>query len=108
VHRRSEDLRITQADNGARLVEMRNMEIVPGYNLLVYLVAESDPLYPADGTAGFVSLGKLKSLAGDHDCTILEDVNLDDWGSVVWCDTIKTAFAVVTIDRSLENRHART
>lgn len=109
VHRRSEDLRITQADNGARLVEMRNMEIVPGSNLLVYLVAECDPLFPENGTTKFVSLGKLKRLAGDHDCAIPEDMNLDDCGSVVvWYDTIKTAFAVATIDRSLENRHART
>ncbi|MGB0625894.1 MAG: DM13 domain-containing protein [Alphaproteobacteria bacterium] len=101
VHRGSGDLRITQMDGGTRLVEMRNMEIVPGPNLLVDLVAESDPLFPEDVTAKFVSLGKLKSLAGDHDYAIPEDVNLDDWGSVVvWCDTFKTAFTVATIERS--------
>jgi hypothetical protein len=101
VHRGSGDLRITQTDGGTRLAEMRNMQIVSGPNLLVYLVAEPDPLFPEDVTAKFVTLGKLKSLAGDHDYAIPEDVNLDDWGGVVvWCDTFKTAFAIATIEQT--------
>lgn len=92
-------MRIVTDMDGPR-VEMRNMEIVPGPNLLVYLVAEPDPLFPEDVEAKFLSLGKLKSLTGDQDYGVPADADLGAWGSVVvWCDTFKTAFAVATIER---------
>ncbi len=100
VHRGSGNLQITRTAHGSRTVELLDMEIVPGPNLLVYLVEEPDPLFPEDVTAKFKSLGKLKSLTGDQDYPVPEDIKLDDWGSVVvWCDTFKTAFAVATIER---------
>ena len=101
VHRGSGTLRITRAANGSRTVELLNMEIVPGPNLFVYLVEEPDPLFPEDVTAKFRSLGKLKSLTGDQDYAMPDDVTLADWGSVVvWCDTFKTAFAIASIERA--------
>jgi hypothetical protein len=99
VHRGSGNLRITRAADGTRTVELLDMEIVPGPNLFVYLVEEPDPLFPEDVTAKFLSLGKLKSLTGDQDYAMPNDVILADWGSVVvWCDTFKTAFAVATME----------
>lgn len=100
VHRGSGSLRITRSPDGTRRIEMQDMQIVPGPNLFVYLVAEPDPLFPEDVTAAFRSLGDLKSLTGDQSYTIPDDVDLADWGSVVvWCDTFKTAFAVATIEQ---------
>lgn len=100
VLRGSGDLRITQAADGTRTVELLDMKIVPGPNLFVYLVEEPDPLFPEDVTAKFRSLGKLKGLTGDQECAMPADVALTDWGSVVvWCDTVRTAFAVATINK---------
>lgn len=100
VHRGSGNLRISRADSGARTVELLGMQIVPGPNLLVYLVENDDPLFPEDVSAKFLSLGKLKSLTGDQSYAIPADVDLAAWGSVVvWCDSFETAFAVATIER---------
>ena len=100
VHRGSGDLRISRSGGGRRAVELRDMQIVPGPNLFVYLVAEPDPLFPEDVTAAFHSLGNLQRLTGAQDYPVPDAVDLDDWGSVVvWCDTFKTAFAVATIER---------
>jgi hypothetical protein len=101
IHRGSCNLRISRADNGARSVELLDMQIVPGPNLFVYLVENDDPLFPEDVTAKFHSLGKLKSQTGDQSYVIPADVDLSAWGSVVvWCDTFKTAFAIATIERN--------
>ena len=98
-HRGSGNLRISRADSGARNVELLGMQIVPGPDLFVYLVADPDPLFPEDVTANFLSLGKLKSLTGDQSYAIPANVGLAAWGSVVvWCETFKTAFAVATIE----------
>lgn len=100
VHRGSSTLRIVRADGDARRIELRNMQVVEGLNLFVYLVVEPDPLFPEDVTAEFFSLGRLKSLTVDHDYPIPSEVRLEDWGSVVvWCDTFMTASAVATIER---------
>ena len=101
VHRGSGKLRISRTAAGARRADLLDMEIVPGPNLLVYLVGNDDPLFPEDVTENFRSLGKLKSLTGDQSYPIPADVDLAAWGSVVvWCDTFKTAFAVATIQRN--------
>jgi hypothetical protein len=100
IHRGSGDLRIVRSDDGTVRVDMRGMQIVPGPNLFVYLVAEPDPLFPEDVTAKFRSLGKLKGLTGDQSYVVPAGVDIAEWGSVVvWCDTFKTAFAIATIRR---------
>ncbi|MBO6785036.1 MAG: DM13 domain-containing protein [Alphaproteobacteria bacterium] len=101
VHRGSGRLSITRGPDAGRTVEMIDMEIVPGPNLFVYLVKEPDPLFPEDVTAGFTSLGKLKSLTGTQSYAVPDNIDPRDWGSVVvWCDTFKTAFAIATIEFS--------
>lgn len=105
VHRGSGAFHIRSVDvlasDHAFILALREMQITPGPNLFVYLVAEPDPLFPEDVQAKFHSLGKLKSLTGDQDYGISKDIELDDWGSVVvWCDTFKTAFAVGTMERA--------
>jgi len=99
LHRGSGQLQILEAADGQTIARLENLKVVPGPNLLVYLVREPDPLFPEDVTAGFVSLGALKGLAGDQNYPVPKHVAIEDWGSlVVWCDTFKVAFAVATID----------
>ncbi len=99
VHRGSGMLSISGKPGRQFVVNMIDMEIVPGPNLFVYLVKEPDPLFPEDVTAGFTSLGKLQALTGTQNYSVPAGVNVRDWGSVVvWCDTFKTAFAIATIE----------
>ena len=99
VHRGSGGLSISEQPGRGFAVEMIDMEIVPGPNLFVYLVKEPDPLFPEDITAGFNSLGKLRSLTGTQSYSVPAGVDIREWGSiVVWCDTFKTAFAIATIE----------
>ena len=99
VHRGSGKLEILRAPDGTVTIRLEAMQIVPGPNLFVYLVKEPDPLFPEDVTAGFTSLGKLKSRSGNQNYELPENLNIDDWGSVVVrCDTFRVQFAVATIE----------
>lgn len=100
IHRGSGALEVLRTGDGGIVVRLENMQIVPGPNLFVYLAADPDPLFPEDVTASFVSLGKLKSRAGDQNYVVPEGVDLSKWGSVVvWCDTFMVPFAVASIER---------
>ena len=99
VHRGSGKLEILRAPDGTVTIRLEAMQIVPGPNLFVYLVKEPDPLFPEDVTAGFTSLGKLKSRSGDQNYELPQNLSIDDWSSVVvWCDTFRVQFAVATIE----------
>lgn len=98
VHRGSGQLHIFEAADSNLVVRLENLDVVPGPNLLVYLVRDPDPLFPEDVSAGFAALGTLKARTGDHNYPVAKDITIADWGSVVvWCDTFKVAFAIATI-----------
>lgn len=99
VHRGSGGLEILKTPEGKVVVRVENLQIVPGPNLLMYLVRDEDPLFPEDITAGFASLGLLKGRTGDQNYAVPAEIDVREWGSVVvWCDTFMVAFAVATIE----------
>lgn len=99
VHRGSGTALILRLSDGAHVVRLEDLEVVPGPRLFVYLVAHEDPLFPEDVTAGFFNLGKLKSRFGDQNYAIPSDVDLAAYNSVVvWCDTFKVQFAVAALE----------
>lgn len=102
VHRGSGNALVLKLPDGSHVVRLENLEVVPGPNLLVYLVAHEDPLFPEDVTAGFRSLGRLKSRFGDQNYAVPDGVDLADYGSVVvWCDTFQVQFAVAALDNAV-------
>ncbi|NKB49778.1 MAG: hypothetical protein GKS02_10515 [Alphaproteobacteria bacterium] len=99
VHRGSGGALILKLPDGRHIVRLENLEVVPGPNLLVYLVGHEDPLFPEDVTADFRSLGRLKSLIGDQNYPVPEGVDISAYGSiVVWCDTFMLQFAVAALN----------
>ena len=99
IHRGSGDAMLLKLPDGSHVVRLENLEVVPGPNLLVYLVAHEDPLFPEDVTAGFRSLGRLKSRFGEQNYAVPEGVDLAAYGSVVvWCDTFNVQFAVAAFE----------
>jgi hypothetical protein len=99
IHRGSGTALILKLPDGSHVVRLENLEVVPGPNLLVYLVAHEDPLFPEDVTAGFRNLGTLKSRFGEQNYPVPEGVDLTAYGSVVvWCDTFKVQFAVAALE----------
>ena len=99
IHRGSGMALILKLPDGSHAVRLENLNVVRGPTLLVYLVAHDDPLFPEDVTAGFRSLGALKSRFGDQNYAVPEDVDTAAYGSiVVWCDTFKVQFAVAALE----------
>jgi hypothetical protein len=99
IHRGSGTARLLKLPDGAHVVRFETLEVVPGPDLFVYLVAHEDPLFPEDVTAGFHNLGPLKSRFGDQNYTVPESVELAAYGSVVvWCNTFKVQFAVAALE----------
>jgi hypothetical protein len=95
IHRGSGTTRLLKRPDGSHVVRLEKLEVVPGPNLFVYLVAHEDPLFPEDVTDGFQNLGPLKSRFGDQNYPVPENTDPAAYGSVVvWCDTFKTQFAV--------------
>ena len=99
VHRGSGAARLMKLPDGTHVVRLKNLEVVPGPDLFVYLVAHQDPLFPEDVTAGFSSLGKLKSRFGDQNYGVPAGVDPGAYGSVVvWCNVFKVQFAVAALN----------
>ncbi len=102
VHRGSGNALVLRLPDGSHVVRLENLEVVPGPNLLVYLVTHEDPLFPEDVIAGFRSLGRLKSRFGDQNYAVPEGVDLTHYGSVVvWCETFQVQFAVAALDNAV-------
>ncbi|NNE84961.1 MAG: DM13 domain-containing protein [Alphaproteobacteria bacterium] len=98
IHRGSGSARLLKLPDGGHVVRLENLEVVPGPNLFVYLVAHEDPLFPEDVTDGFQNLGLLKSRFGDQNYPVPQTADPAAYGSVVvWCDTFKTQFAVASL-----------
>lgn len=66
VHRGSGGLEIIKTHKDKVVVRLENLEVVPGPDLLVYLVREAAPLFTEAITAGFTSLGTLKGRTSDQ------------------------------------------
>jgi hypothetical protein len=99
IHRGSGIAKILKLPDGSHAVRLENLEVVPGPDLFVYLVAHEDPLFPEDVTAGFSNLGKLKSRFGDQNYAIPTGVDPAAYGSVVvWCKVFKVQFAVAALE----------
>jgi hypothetical protein len=85
--------------DGSQVVRLENLDVVPGPDLFVYLVAHEDPLFPEDVTAGFSNLGNLKSRFGDQNYVVPTGVDPGAYGSVVvWCNVFKVQFAVAALE----------
>lgn len=98
IHRGSGIAKIVKLPDGSHAVRLENLEVVPGPDLFVYLVAHEDPLFPEDVTAGFSNLGNLKSRFGDQNYAVPAGVDPSAYGSVVvWCNVFKVQFAVAAL-----------
>lgn len=98
IHRGSGTAQLLKLPDGTHVVRLETLDVVPGPDLFVYLVAHEDPLFPEDVTAGFRNLGPLKSRFGDQNYKVPKHVDLAVYGSVVvWCNTFKVQFAVAAL-----------
>lgn len=99
IHRGSGIAKILKLPDGSQVVRLENLDVVPGPDLFVYLVAHEDPLFPEDVTAGFSSLGNLKSRFGDQNYAVPAGVDPGAYDSVVvWCNVFKVQFAVAALE----------
>ena len=98
VHRGSGTARLLKLADGSHVVRLETLDVVPGPDLYVYLVAHEDPLFPEDVTSGFHSLGPLKSRFGDQNYAVPQNVDVAAYGSiVVWCAAFKVSFAIAAL-----------
>ena len=99
VHRGSGTAKLVKLPDGSHVLRLDNLEVVPGPDLFVYLVAHEDPLFPEDVTAGFSNLGNLKSRFGDQNYAVPAGIDPGAYGSVVvWCKLFKVPFAIAALE----------
>ncbi len=95
VHRGTGTASLYALPDGSHVVRFEDFKVTNGPDLYVYLAKHPDPKSADDVTdGGFVSLGKLKGNIGNQNYVIPDDVNVDDYGSVVvWCQLFGVLFS---------------
>ncbi len=99
THRGSGMATIFELVGGSSVLRFTDFEVTNGPDLKVWLVKASDVASSSDVTESeWVSLGPLKGNKGDQNYQIPEDVNVDDFGSVViWCEQFSVLFSVARL-----------
>jgi hypothetical protein len=95
AHKGSGKASILKGSAGTSLVRLTEFKVTNGPDLEVWLVKAADPKSSADvKSSEFLSLGALKGNIGDQTYSVPENVNIDDFGSVViWCEQFGVLFA---------------
>jgi hypothetical protein len=94
THKGRGTAQILQTANGL-VVRFTEFEVTNGPDLEVWLVEATDPKSSADVKASkWVSLGQLKGNIGDQTYAIPNDVEIENYGSVViWCEQFGVLFS---------------
>ena len=94
-HRGSGTAAIIELVGGTSVLRFTDFEVTNGPDLEVWLVKADTIEKSSDVTdSEWVSLGQLKGNIGDQNYLIPEDVNADDFATVViWCEQFSVLFA---------------
>ena len=99
-HASSGTVRILELADGSRILRLEGLDTSDGPDLKVWLVEAGEIAGSDDVTASaWVSLGPLKGNKGDQNYLIPEDVNADDYSSVViWCEQLGVLFSAARLE----------
>ncbi|MAZ41096.1 hypothetical protein CL654_03185 [bacterium] len=98
-HKGSGDATIYRLPDGERLLRMENFDVTNGPDLRVLLVKNSDPMSRSDVGDDYIELGKLKGNKGNQNYEIPDDVDVDEYGSVViYCKPFHVIFSTATLN----------
>ena len=95
AHRGSGNATIFELVGGSSVLRFTDFEVTNGPDLKVWLV-EAESIASSDDVkaSAWASLGPLKGNIGDQNYLIPEDVNADDFATVViWCEQFGVLFA---------------
>ena len=99
VHKGSGDAALYALPDGSHLVRFENFRVTNGPDLYVYLARHPNPTEAAHVGSEFVNLGKLKGNIGNQNYPIPDDVNVEDYGSVViWCQLFGVLFSPAALN----------
>jgi hypothetical protein len=100
VHRGSGTATLFELVGGASVLRFTDFDVTNGPDLKVWLVKAEEVASSSDVTASeWVSLGPLKGNKGDQNYIIPEDVNADDYPSVViWCEQFSVLFSAAKLE----------
>lgn len=89
---------IYQLEDGSRTLRLEDFETTNGPDLFVWLsgATSADPDDAHDVV--YYNLGDLRGNVGNQNYDIPDDVNLDDYASVIiWCERFSTGFAAADL-----------
>ena len=85
-------------EDDSEWLRFEDFAVTNGPALVVYLVEHPNPKMPADVTAGFHSLGKLKGNRGSQNYVLPADLDVSQYNSVViWCELFSVLFAAAPL-----------
>lgn len=101
VHKGSGDALLFALPDGRHLLRFENFRTTNGPDLVVYLAKHPAPATAAQVTDdGFISLGKLKGNVGNQNYFLPDNIDVDDYGSVViWCELFGVLFSPAPLER---------
>lgn len=98
-HKGSGKATIIDLDGEKRILRLEDFSVTNGPDLRVYLSSHSSPSSGNEVTKGAsVELSKLKGNKGNQNYNIPDDIDIDDFGSVViYCKPFRVVFATATL-----------
>ncbi len=99
LHRGSGSATIYELEDGSRVLRFEDFEVTNGPDLHVILTPATSVSGRADVTeAGYVDLGALKGNVGSQNYEIPDDLDLEDYGTVViYCVPFHVVFSVAPL-----------
>ena len=89
---------VFELEDGSRVLRLEDFSSTNGPDLFVYLTAADEADDDADLDADHVDLGVLRGNIGDQNYAIPEDVDLDDYDTVViWCRRFTVGFGAADL-----------
>lgn len=94
-HKGSGQAKIFRLVDQSRVLRFENFSSTNGPDLKVWLVQDTN----GDVDSGYYSLGKLKGNKGNQNYSIPDDVNIDEYNSVIiWCEAFSVLFSTATLN----------
>ena len=98
VHKAEGTATIYDSGDGERILRLENFRSTNGPELHVLLTENTEARTFGDVGDNYVDLGRLKGNVGNQNYTIPEDVNLDDYGTVViYCVPFHVVFSTADL-----------
>lgn len=96
-HQGSGTATIYQLTDGSNVLRFEDFNVTNGPDLHVLLVPNADPT-SRDDITGYIDLGSLKGNIGDQNYPIPDDIDIDEFGSVViYCEPFHVLFASASL-----------